>query len=185
MNRMGDRDARSCFLLFVLLCGAVLITAGVLLSVAYQSGGGNFAAATQPEQNQERPAADFTLPDLNGNRVSLSQFRGQPLVINFWATWCPPCRSETPRLIEAYQREHGGVAFIAISDETADVVGPFVKANAVPYVVLLDSGDRVSSDYGVRALPTTFFVNRDGEIKVRYVGEMSANIIERALGRIK
>jgi cytochrome c biogenesis protein CcmG/thiol:disulfide interchange protein DsbE len=185
MKRIGCRDARSCFLVLAMIAGAALISAGVLLSVAGGSG-----SEAQPEPSpaagsKERPAPDFSLPDLNGARVSLAQFRGQPVVVNFWATWCPPCRDEIPRLVEAYQREKDGVAFIAISDEPADVVAPFVKENAIPYINLLDGGDRVSTAYGIKALPTTLFISRDGEIKVYYTGAMSARIIEEGLRRIK
>ncbi len=185
MKRTGGRDAHGCFLVLLLIAGATLITVGALLALADRGG-----VASQLEQlpstaSQERPAPDFTLPDLNGARVSLAQVRGRPVVINFWATWCPPCRDEIPRLIEAYQREKESVAFLAISDEPADVVGPFVKEHAIPYVNLLDGGDRVSSTYGIRALPTTVFISRDSEIMVFYTGEMSARIIEEGLRRIK
>ncbi len=186
IKRIGCSDTRSCLLVLAMLAGAALITAGALLTIASQGG-----ANSQPEgssgviSTQERPAPDFTLPDLNGAQVSLAQFRGRPVVVNFWATWCPPCRDEIPRLIEAYQREKDGVVFIAISDEPANVVGPFVKQNAIPYVNLIDGDDRVSTAYGIKAFPTTLFINRDGEIKVYYTGSMSTSIIEEGLRRIK
>ncbi len=185
MKRIDGRDVRSCFLVLILIAGAALITAGVLLALANRGGVESQLEQLPSVASRERPAPDFTLPDLNGNRVSLAQFRGQPVVINFWATWCPPCRDEIPRLIEAYEREKDSVTFIAISDEPADVVGPFIKEQAIPYINLLDSSYRVSSAYGIRALPTTVFINRDGEIEVYYTGEMSARIIEEGLRRIK
>jgi len=185
MRRIGCPDARSCILILGLIGGAALITAGALLSLAGQGGDEAQAELAPSAAAQERPAPDFSLLDLNGRRFSLAQFRGQPVVINFWATWCPPCRDEIPRLVDAYQREKDGVAFVAISDEAADVVAPFVKENAVPYVNLLDGDDRVSTAYGIKALPTTVFISRDGEIKVYYTGAMSARIIEEGLRRIK
>ena len=175
----------SCLLVLSLIAGAALITAGVLLSIVTRGGANSQLEGSPSLVSQERPAPDFTLLDLNGDQVSLAQFRGQPVVINFWATWCPPCRDEIPRLVEAYQREKDGVVFIAISDEPANVVGPFVKKNAIPYANLLDGDDRVSSAYGIKALPTTLFISRDGEIKVYYTGGMSARIIEEGLRRIK
>ncbi len=181
----GCSDTRSCFLVLALIAGAALITAGALLTIAGQGGADSQSEGAPSIVTQERPAPDFTLRDLNGAQVSLAQFRGQPVVINFWATWCPPCRDEIPRLIEAYQREKDGVVFIAISDEPANVVGPFVKQNSIPYVNLLDDGDRVSAAYGIKALPTTLFISRDGEIMVYYTGGMSARIIEEGLRRIK
>jgi cytochrome c biogenesis protein CcmG/thiol:disulfide interchange protein DsbE len=185
---MKKRTA-GCCLALALTAGAALIIVGVvllgLISFARSSPGSQPGEASTSTVGVERPAPDFTLPDLNGTQVSLSQFRGQPVVVNFWATWCPPCRDEIPRLTEAYQREKDGVVFIAISDEPADVVGSFVKKNSIPYVNLLDSGDRVSSAYGIRALPTTLFISSEGEIKVYYTGGMSARIIEEGLRRIK
>ncbi len=185
MKRIGCSDARSCILVLAMISGAALITAELLLSISVQGGGDSQPDQAPSPVTQERPAPDFALPDLNGAQVSLAQFRGRPVVINFWATWCPPCRDEIPRLIEAYQREKDGVTFIAISGEPASVVGPFVKQANIPYVNLLDGGGRVSSAYGIKALPTTLFVNRDGEIVVYYAGEMSARIIDEGLRRIK
>jgi peroxiredoxin len=182
------RRAAGCGLALVLTAGAALIIVGVVLLgliTFSRSSPGSQPGEASSTVGGERPAPDFTLPDLNGTQVSLSQFRGQPVVVNFWATWCPPCREEIPRLTEAYQREKDGVVFIAISDEPADVVGAFVKKNAVPYVNLVDSDDRVSSAYGIRALPTTLFISRDGQIVVYYTGGMSAHIIEEGLRRIK
>jgi peroxiredoxin len=186
MKRIGCPDARSCFLVLALIAGAALITAGGLLVITGGSANSQPESSASAVSTQERPAPDFTLPDLHGAQVSLAQFRGRPVVVNFWATWCPPCRNEIPRLIEAYQREKdSGVVFIAISDEPANVVGPFVKENSIPYVNLLDADDRVSSAYGIKAFPTTLFISRDGEIEVYYMGEMSARIIEEGLRRIK
>jgi peroxiredoxin len=184
---MKKRTA-GCCLALALTAGAALIIVGVVLLgliTFSRSSPGSQPGETSSAAGAKRAAPDFTLPDLNGTQVSLSQFRGQPVVVNFWATWCPPCREEIPRLADAYQREKDGVVFIAISDEPADVVGSFVKKNAIPYVNLLDSDDRVSTAYGIRALPTTLFISRDGEIEVYYTGGMSARIIEEGLRRIK
>jgi peroxiredoxin len=138
------------------------------------------------EVNTSRPAPDFTLTDLNGNQVSLGDFSGQPVVVNFWATWCPPCLAEMPLLAEAYQREGGKIVFLAVSvDEPDSTVRRFAEKNDINLTILLDGGGRVASDYKVRGIPVTFFISRDGEVVVRYVGEMSPHTIEEGLKRIR
>jgi DsbE subfamily thiol:disulfide oxidoreductase len=140
----------------------------------------------RPSASSDRPAPDFTLTDLDGNPVSLSHFRGQPVVINFWATWCSPCRTEMPHLIEAYEQEQGEVVFLAISvEEPASAVRRFAEEYDMPFTVLLDEGGKVAADYGVRGIPVTFFVSGDGEIVVRYTGQMSPRTIKEGLRRIR
>ncbi len=146
----------------------------------------NPSAFSDYSQSDDRLASGFTLTDLNGNQVSLSRFRGRPVVINFWATWCPPCQAEIPHLIAAYEQEHGEVVFLAISvEESASTVRRFAKKNDMPFIILLDTDGEVASDYGVRGIPATFFVNSEGEIVVRYVGQMSPRVIEEGLRRIR
>jgi len=131
-------------------------------------------------------APDFTLPDLDGNQVSLSQFRGRPVVVNFWATWCPPCEAEIPHLIEAYEQEQGQVVFLAVSiGEPSSTVRRFAQEHGMPFIILLDRNERVAGDYQVRGIPATFFVTREGTIAMRYVGQMSPRVIEEGLGRIR
>jgi peroxiredoxin len=198
MKWLRGSSSQSCLLFAVLVLSALVTTciaviwilslgAGVLalpLITAYDQ------PATSDESESEaaanRPAPDFTLTDLNGNRVSLSQFLGQPVVINFWATWCPPCRVEIPHLIEAYEREQGQVVFLAISlDEPESVVRSFVEEQGMPFIILLDDGGKVASTYRVNSIPVTFFISRDGEITARYVGQMSPSKIEDGLSRIR
>jgi thiol-disulfide isomerase/thioredoxin len=134
----------------------------------------------------DRLATDFTLSDLDGNQVSLSHFSGRPAVVNFWATWCGPCKAELPHLIEAYQRERGEVIFLAISvEEPRDIVRRFARENGMPFTILLDERGEVASDYRVKGIPTTFFISRDGEIVARYVGPIPPHRLEQGLDRIR
>ena len=189
---------QSCLLFGVLLLSA-LVTTCVAAIWILSLGAGALAlpliiSSDQPATFDEsesqaaanRPAPDFTLTDLNGNRVSLSQFVGKPVVINFWATWCPPCRAEIPHLIEAYEREQGQVVFLAISvDEPERIVRDFVEEQGMPFTILLDDGGKVASTYRVNSIPVTFFISREGEITARYVGQMSPSKIEDGLSRIR
>jgi len=164
------------------------------------SGAGLWALATKPSSNRlsvsgdppevgaatNRSATDFTLRDLHGNQVSLRQFSGQPVVVNFWATWCPPCRAEVPHLVEAYEREGGEVVFLAISvDEPAGTVRRFAEKNGMPFIILLDDGGKVASNHKVRGIPVTLFISREGEIVARYAGQMSPQRLEEGLSRIR
>ncbi len=114
-----------------------------------------------------RVAPDFELPSLQGPQVRLSQFRGQVVLVNFWATWCPPCRAEMPsieRLYRAYASR--GLAILAVDDERAGsaVVEGFQRNLVLSFPILLDSSGDVSTLYGVRGLPTTVIVDREGRI---------------------
>ncbi len=122
------------------------------------------------------PAPNFTLADFNGASVSLVDLRGRPVLINFWASWCPPCLKETPALIEAYEaliREGRQVAFVGIgtSDESENL-RRFAREYAIPYIVLEDLDGKVSDAYGVRGMPTTFFVDSNGIVRRIWNGEL-------------
>ncbi|HXN86224.1 MAG TPA: TlpA disulfide reductase family protein [Candidatus Binataceae bacterium] len=119
---------------------------------------------------------DFTLRDLNGNETKLSQYRGHPVVIDFWATWCPPCRHQIPELKKLYSKYHKskglvvlGVACDTIRGEGAVSVRPFVKEFAISYPILLAEQPVVES-FDVEAIPTTIFLGPDGKIVGRMMG---------------
>lgn len=125
-----------------------------------------------------RVAPEFRLENSAGKRVQLSDFQGKVVLLNFWATWCGPCKTEIPWFAE-FEREFAGKGFevvgIAMDDDGWPVVKPFVAAQKVPYPVLLGD-DGVSQLYGgVEALPTTFLIGRDGKVKYLHRG-----LIEKA-----
>jgi peroxiredoxin len=111
-------------------------------------------------------APDFSLPTLEGGAVTVSTLRGQVVFLNFWATWCPPCREEMPS-IERLHREFRdqGLAILAVDvDERPTLVAEFMKDFRLSFPILLDRGSEVSSRYGVGGLPTTILVDRRGRI---------------------
>ncbi len=126
-------------------------------------------------------APDFTLKDLEGNVVSLSDFRGQAVLINFWATWCPPCRFEMPAIEEVYRKYRTqGFQVLAVDiQEPPDAVQRFVEQLGLTFTVLLDEDGSVAQQYWVRGIPTSFFVNRQGAIIAARVGAMSRDLIEQ------
>jgi len=115
-------------------------------------------------------APDFTLKDLNGNRVSLSDFKGKVVVLNFWATWCGPCREEMPHIDVLYQKyKDQGLVVIGINAErNHEKVEEFAKAK-VSYTVLLD-GERQGREYGVTGIPSTFYIDKRGVVRHHDVG---------------
>lgn len=124
------------------------------------------AALTQLKQQDElRQKADFTLADLGGRDWSLKDLRGKVVLVNFWATWCPPCRKEIPDLEALYKRfKAGGLVILGISDEPATKVKPFVRQEKISYPVLLDSGRKVNGLYSVSGIPMSFVYDRSGKL---------------------
>jgi cytochrome c biogenesis protein CcmG/thiol:disulfide interchange protein DsbE len=151
---------------------------------------------------QGKPAPPFTLEDLTGKKVSLADFKGKALAINFWATWCAPCKIETPWLIDLRnQYAAQGFEVLAISADDIDRKDPrklnnekqeiarFVQRMRMPYPVLID-GDSISKAYdGLDALPTTFFLDRNGVVVAAQMGMTTKDELERnirkALGLVK
>lgn len=121
-------------------------------------------------------APEFTLQSLQGDQVSLSELRGQVVLINFWATWCGPCRLELPAVQARYNQ--GGFAVLAVDfNESAEQVQTFADELGLDLPILLDPGGKVQELYRVRGYPTTFIVDREGIIRVLHLGEMSAEIL--------
>ncbi|MDP8982891.1 MAG: TlpA family protein disulfide reductase [Acidobacteriota bacterium] len=123
------------------------------------------AMAKLADEDRRRASADFTLQDLNGKPWKLSGLRGHVVLVNFWATWCPPCRKEMPDLDSLYsQFREQGLVVLAISDEETGKVTPFLKEHGVSYPVLLDTDRAVSKLFGVEGIPKSFVYNRDGKL---------------------
>jgi peroxiredoxin len=124
------------------------------------------AAMTKLESDDERRQhVDFTLADLRGKSWTLSELRGKVVVVNFWATWCPPCRKEMPDLEALYNRFKGeGFVVLAVSDEDAAKVRPFIAERQVTYPILLDPGRKVNDLFQVEGIPKTFVYDRDGKL---------------------
>jgi peroxiredoxin len=119
------------------------------------------------------PAKDFTLPSLTGQPVRLADFRGQVVLLNFWATWCPPCREEMPSMERLHQRYgNRGFSIVAISIDAggAPVVVPFARALKLTFPIALDPGMAVNNEYRVQALPSTFLIDRNANVVALAVG---------------
>ena len=111
-------------------------------------------------------APDFTLPTPYGETVKLNELRGQPVLVNFWATWCPPCRRQMPYLQAAFEEKGQEVKFIAINvGEGSGTVRQYIDYTGIGFTVALDRNRAVASAYNIRIYPTTFLVDEKGVIK--------------------
>jgi len=162
----------------------VLVIAGMLIAGKHltksQSPGATISGSNKNVKGQ--PAPDFQLVDLDGRNIRLADLRGKAVLLNFWATWCPPCKIEMPWFVEL-QKQYGpqGLQIVGVAmDEgnARDAVTKFAKEMSLNYTVLLGN-DKVADQYGgVDALPTTFYIGRDGKIVTRVFGLVSHKEIE-------
>jgi cytochrome c biogenesis protein CcmG, thiol:disulfide interchange protein DsbE len=119
---------------------------------------------------QREPAVNFHLREIDGSWINLSQFRGHPVIVDFWATWCPPCRRQIPELMDLYKRYHKAAGLVVLGVSVDSVQGRGVQAArdfaqelAINYPIVMAT-PAVLDNFGILALPTTFFIGRDGRI---------------------
>lgn len=138
-------------------------------------------------QKDHQPAFNFQLNDLEGNIHHLTDYEGKGVVVNFWATYCPPCKKEMPYLDAAYQEyKNQGVEVLAINvGEPLLYVNSFLSKNQVSFPVLLDRGEKISKSYGIINLPMTLFIDEDGNIVEKISGEMTEQVIRENMEKIK
>ena len=166
------------FLLVALIAGAYVLY-GVL---------GSYYDATpgQPAASGNQAAPDFTVFDKGGNAVKLSDFRGTPVVLNFWATWCGPCKNELPDFEAAYQNSAGQVAFLMVNmtdgyQETVAGVKNFISSNGYTFPVYYDTSADAAYAYNVSAIPSTYFIGADGSIVSYHIGMIDAAGLQQGI----
>lgn len=131
-------------------------------------------------------APDFEVLDNDGNTVRLSDFRGKPVVLNFWATWCPPCKAELPDFDRSAATYGDEVTFLMVNltdggRDTVSGVREFVAANGYTFPVYFDTRYSAANAYRVSSIPTTYFINAEGEIVSYKVGMVSASELEKGI----
>ncbi|MFD1018307.1 TlpA family protein disulfide reductase [Thalassobacillus hwangdonensis] len=128
-------------------------------------------------------APDFTLENLEGEEVTLSDLKGKKVFLNFWATWCPPCKVEMPEMQEFHEKYGDEVEVIALnataSEKKQEDVFKFIEQNGYSYPVLLDPTNQVNDEYQTITIPTTYFIGTDGKIQQpRHIGPMTFDFME-------
>ncbi len=142
------------------------------------------AARVAPRENFRAP--EFSLPALDGRQVSLNDLRGQIVLINFWATWCPPCRAEMPE-IQALYESHRGQNFTVLAINQAEddrSASQFAQQLRLTFPILLDRDGAIARQYQLQALPTSFFIDRDGVIRAASLGQMNRAYMEAELAKL-
>ena len=150
------------------------------------------AEGTVPEQTETEEsmiAPDFTVVTADGKEVKLSDFFGKPIVLNFWASWCGPCRSEMPDFDEKYQELGDDVQFLMVnmtdgSRETLDIAKAFVADSGFSFPVFYDVNYDAAITYGVSSLPTTYFIASDGTLVAYGMGAIDAETLQRGIDMI-
>ncbi len=150
-----------------------------------------FTASAEARHAEPVLAPAFTLETVDGKKVSLSDFKGKGVIINFWATWCPPCRREIPDMIELQKAYSGKFTFIGIAvNDKPENVAAYVKEKGINYPVAMGD-EKVVIDYGkfleggqMRGIPTSFVINPKGEIVTAFVGARDKHAFESVIQRI-
>lgn len=133
---------------------------------------------------------DFTVYDSDMNKVKLSDYFGRPIVVNFWASWCGPCKSELPAFNDAYEKYKDDVVFLMVNlpdgySDSQKSIEKFISENGYKFPVYYDFENNASTVYGVNSIPETLFINADGTLYDTQIGAMSAETLENYIQQIK
>lgn len=147
-------------------------------------------AIVQAMEKEEKPdnlpglaiggkAPDFEVKTLKGESVKLSDYKGKKVMLNFWATWCPPCKEEMPDMEKFYQQASEDVVILAVNIDPQYNVKQFVTEMGVTFPILLDEKDKVNSMYQVLTIPTTYFIDEKGIIRHKYLTAMTEEMMKQ------
>lgn len=169
-------------ILAALLLAASLAFAGCASSVTRGE-----PARGDRKASDRKPAPDFELKDVNGKTIRLSDYRGQVVLLNFWATWCGPCKIEIPWFVE-FQRTYKDRGFtvigVSVDEDGWDAVRPFLEARQVNYPVVVSTPEVEMKYGGVEALPMSFLIDRDGLIASTHVGLVTKKTYEEEIRQL-
>jgi peroxiredoxin len=172
---------------FFLIISFVLLTA--IVTNAYADSDNKPVSPMEIEKLNKSKAPEFSLKDLNGKRITLSSFKGKVVLLNFWATWCPPCLAEMPSFKKLYsEMRSSGLEIIAIStDRSVNETRGFTDKKGFDFPILMDEDRAVTKQYKVFSLPTTFLIDRNGVIIEKFFGEndWASREMKKKIGKLK
>ena len=154
-----------------------------------ETGAPQDSAAPEETEPPKVEAPDFTVENADGEEVKLSDYVGKPIVLNFWASWCSPCKSEMPEFNAAWEELEGEVQFLMVnmtdgSRETVDSAKEYVEGAGFTFPVLFDTGSEAAIAYGAYSLPTTYFIDAEGYLVARAVGAIDGETLQEGLDLI-
>ena len=150
-----------------------VIALGFAITFSLKQNDSIFKYSKQIAIEEELPAPDFTLPCLNGELISLSEFKGNVVLINIWATWCPPCVYEMPsmeKLHQQFKSEKFKILAISIDSQGAKAVAPFMKNHNLTFQTLIDPAGTIRTSYGVNSIPQSFIIDKQGHLLKKIIG---------------
>ena len=140
---------------------------------------------THPTDPPANIAPDFTMLDQDGNEVTLASFFGKPIILNFWASWCGPCKMEMPEIQKFYEKYGEDIHFILVSvDDSLDTAKAFIEDAGYTFPVYFDNTSAGAYTYGASSIPLTFFIDAEGNLTAYYMGAMSEGILQQGVDMI-
>jgi peroxiredoxin len=172
VTKVNARETRPGPSLKLSLTILFVVIASVLVILLLRNGRDSTITTTRQIQ-VGFPAPNFTFPDLNGRQISLSDQRGKVVLINIWATWCPPCKQEMPSMQKLYERfkgENFEILAVSIDSTGRDAVAPFMRTMNLTFPALLDSKEDIRTLYGVTGVPESFIIDKEGIVVEKIIG---------------
>ena len=167
----------------------VALILATLLLLAMAGCKGEDIMMTQSKEDSKTAAPDFTAYDAAGNPVKLSDFRGKPVVLNFWASWCSPCKAEMPDFQKEYEAQGEAVQFLIINltdgkQETVATASAYVAQQGYTFPVYYDTASSAAIAYGIRSIPTTIFSDSDGNVVAKATGAIDRATLQKGIDLI-
>lgn len=148
------------------------------------------SSSNQEEEKRKTKAPDFTVLDAEGNSVKLSDLFGKPIVLNFWASWCPPCKSEMPAFNQVYEDVGEDIIFMMVDlvdgqRETQETGAQYIEEQGFSFPVYFDTEQKAARAYGIMSIPTTVFIDKDGYIVTGALTALDAETLQKGIDLIK